>query len=332
MAKHNSKPRTAKTPNGPSTSSAFAGIDVGKARLDVALWKSSEVLCCANDAAGHDQVIAFLEHHGVRRVGLEASGSYEMEITQALRAAGFEVVVFQPVQVRAYAVFKLQRAKTDPIDAKLIAACTQALDAEDVRQPPDPRLIALAEHLTLIEQITEDIACVKTRRDRFRAQHLRDVLDEQIKHLTSLRRQETALLCKAILAFEDLKIRFQLLLSIQGIGEPTALSLLIRMPELGSLSREKAAALLGVAPVADDSGNRHGSRRTAGGRARPRTSLFAAAQAAARQWNPALVAFYKRLIKAGKPHAVAIVACTRKLIIYANTVLARGTPWEVREA
>jgi transposase len=330
MTKHSIESRTTKTSNEPYKISAFAGIDVGKARLDVALWQSRGSLCFANDAAGHGQIIAFLERHGVRRVGLEASGSYEMEITQALRAAGFEVVVFQPVQVRAYAMFKLQRAKTDPIDAKLIASCTAAV--EEVRQAPDPRFIALAEHLTLIEQITEDLARAKTRRERFRDPRMREVIKDEIKHLSNLRRQETAFLRKAVLAFEDLKIKFDLLLSIPGIGERTVLALLIRMPELGTISREKAAALLGVAPIPDDSGNRRGTRHTAGGRARPRTSLFAAAQAAATQWNPALVAFYKRLIKAGKPHAVAIIACTRKLIIYANTVLARGTPWEARQA
>jgi len=329
MTKHNTKARTAKTPEEPTKSSPFAGIDVGKARLDVALWQSRQALCFANDAAGRGQIIAFLQRHGVSRVGLEASGSYEMEITEALRAAGFEVVVFQPAQVRAYAVFKLQRAKTDPIDAKLIASCTAAV--EEVRSAPDPRFIALAEHLTLIEQITEDIARAKTRRGRFRDPRLRKVVQEEIKRLTARRRQEIGRLREAVLADEDLKIRFKLLLSIQGIGEPTALALLIRMPELGTVSREKAAALLGVAPVADDSGNRQGSRHIAGGRARPRTGLFAATQAAARLWNPALIAFYERLIKAGKPYAVAIIACTRKLIIYANTVLARGTPWEARQ-
>jgi transposase len=103
------------------------------------------------------------------------------------------------------------------------------------------------------------------------------------------------------------------------------------MPELGSLSREQAASLLGVAPFIHESGRYKGQRRTGGGRARARTSLFAAAQAAARQWNPALIALYDRLIKAGKPHTLAIVACVRKMIVYANTVLAQDRPWQIRQ-
>src|SRR5260370_13252015 len=212
MTKHSTNSRTAKTSNQPPKACAFAGIDVGKARLDVALWQSREVLSFTNDAAGHGQIIAFLERHGVRRVGLEASGSYEIEITQALRAAGFEVVVFQPVQVRAYAVFKLQRAKTDPIDARLIAACTAAV--EEVRQPTDQRFLALAEHLTFIEQITEDLARAQTRRERYREPHLRELCQNEIKRLRALRRQDIAKLRKAVLAFEDLKIKFDLLLTI----------------------------------------------------------------------------------------------------------------------
>src|SRR5208337_4424044 len=130
-------------------------------------------------------------------------------------------------------------------------------------------------------------------------------------------------------AYKDLARRLALLFSIQGIGEPTALTLVIRMPELGSLSREEAASLTGVAPFIHESGRYKGQRRTGGGRARARTSLFAAAQAA-RKWNPALAALYGRILKAGKPHAVAIVACIRKMVIYANTVLAKNTPWEKR--
>lgn len=305
-----------------------AGVDIGKAKLDCAVAGGGQALCCDNTAEGRSQLIAFLKGQGVRRVGLEASGGYEIEVVDDLRAAGFEVVVFQPNQVRAYGLFKRKRAKNDRIDAILIAACTAAQDT--LREPPDPRLAPFAERLTRIEQIQEDLARAKTRRDRYRDPRLKAQIEDDVKRLSKLKREETRSLLKAVRAHADLARKLHLLLSIQGIGEPTALALLVRMPELGTLSREEAACLLGVAPFVQESGRYKGQRRTGGGRARARTSLFAAAQAAARQWNPALIALYNRLIKAGKPHNVAIIACVRKMIIYANTVLARNQPWEIR--
>jgi transposase len=121
-------------------------------------------------------------------------------------------------------------------------------------------------------------------------------------------------------------------LSVPGIGERTALALIIRMPELGRLSREQAAALAGLAPFDDDSGKHKGQRRIAGGRARLRRSLFAAALPAAFRWNKALVALYQRLTARGKAHKAALTACARKLLVYANTVAQRGTPWVEKSA
>lgn len=275
-------------------------------------------------------MIAFLKDHGVGRVGLEASGGYEIEVADDLRAAGLEVVRFQPRQVRAYAMFKLKRAKNDRIDADLIAQCTAAQD--EVRDAPDPRLAAFAEHLTRIEQIEDDCARAKVRRERYRDPRLKRQIEDEVKRLTALRREEIRLLLKALRGHADLGRRLALLVSIQGVGERTALALVVRMPELGSLSREEAASLAGVAPFVHDSGRYKGQRRTGGGRARARTSLYAAAQAAARQWNPELIALYDRLVKDNKPHAVAIIACVRKIVIYANTVLRRNRPWDARTA
>ena len=306
-----------------------AGIDVGKASLAYAVADGDGPRHCANTAEGRAQMIAFLKSRDVRRVGMESTGSYHFEAADDLRAAGFDVVVLQPVQVKAYARFKLQRAKSDPIDAGLIAQCTAAWDEQ--RDAPDDRLTPFAEHLTMIEQIEEDIARAKVRRERYRDPRLKRMIEDEIKQKTALKRAELRLLLKAVRAHKDLARKLHLLHSIQGIGERTALALVIRMPELGKITREEAASLLGVAPFIHESGIYKGLRRTGGGRARARTSLFAAAQAAARQWNPALIALYDRLVKAGKPHAVAIIACVRKMIIYANTVLAQDRPWEIRQ-
>ena len=307
-----------------------AGVDIGKSSLAYALAGGDGPVESPNSAEGRAQLLAFLRRHDVRRVGMEASGGYEIEVADDVRAAGLEVVVFQPMQVKAYARFKLQRAKSDPIDAVLIAQCAAACDK--ARDAPDPRLAAFAEHLTLIEQIEDDIARAKVRRERYRDARLKQTIEDEIKRKTALKRAELRLLVKAVRAHKDLARRLFLLGSIQGVGERTALALVVRMPELGRLSREQAASLLGVAPFIHESGRYKGQRRTGGGRARARTSLFAAALAAARQWNPALIALYDRLTKAGKPHALAIVACVRKLIIYANTVLAQDRPWEIRQS
>ena len=133
-------------------------------------------------------------------------------------------------------------------------------------------------------------------------------------------------------AHDDLALRLDLVLSVPGIGARTAVALIVRMPELGHVSREQAAALAGLAPFDNDSGKHKGQRHIAGGRARLRRSLFAAALPAAFRWNKALIALYARLTGHGKPHNAALIACARKLLIYANTVVQRGTPWTEKTA
>jgi transposase len=139
-------------------------------------------------------------------------------------------------------------------------------------------------------------------------------------------------LAQAIREHADLARRLQLLISISGIGLPTAIAILVRMPEIGRVSREQAAALAGLAPYDDDSGERAGARHIDGGRQRLRKALYTAAFPAAFHWNKQLKTLYQRLIAAGKPHKVALIACARKLLIYANTVVQRGTPWRATPA
>jgi transposase len=307
-----------------------AGIDTGKSTLDVALASGAGGVQVDNAAAGHRKLASWLRGQGIARVGIEASGGYERPVVAHLRKAGFTVIVFQPIQIRAYATYRQQRAKNDRIDATLIAACAAAAAIKDA---PDPRLEAVAESLTLIEQIEADIARGKTRLEAFRNRRHRDLWEAEIKRLKAWRTAEIKRLVAELRRHRDLARRLELIESVPGIGQRTALALLVRLPELGALSREQAAALAGLAPFDDDSGKRQGARRIAGGRARLRKSLYAAALPAAFQWNPALVDLYQRLIRAGKPHKVALVACARKLVIFANTVVARGTPWaEIRSA
>jgi transposase len=302
-----------------------AGVDTGKEALDVALSSGEAHHRVDNSADGWAELAAWLKRHRVRRVGIEASGGYERGVVAALRQKGIVVIVFQPIQVRAYATFNLKRAKNDRIDAKLIALCAAA--KEEIREPFALCFQAFCEHLTLIEQIEEDIARSKTRLEAFRDERLRELLNADIKRLKAWRRSELKRLRTAIEAEDGLGHKLELIESIPGIAERTAIALLVRMPEVGTLSREEAAALAGLAPYDDQSGKRNGERHIAGGRARLRRSLFAAALPAAFHWNPNLIRLYRRLTGAGKSHKRALIACARKLIIYANTVVARGTPW-----
>jgi transposase len=303
-----------------------AGIDTGKHKLDVALAGASQEQQVENAAQGHTALSAWLRKHRVKRVGIEASGGYEGAIVAKLRRDGFVVIVLQPAQVRAYAKFHLQRAKNDQIDAALIADCTAA--TKTIHAPPDPRLAPLAKQLTLIEQLTEDIARLKTRRESCHGDaRIQGVWTAEIARLKGLLRAELKTLVAAIREHRDLARLLDLINSVAGVGLRTAVAILVRMPEIGRLTRAEAAALVGVAPYDDDSGDRVGMRHIAGGRERLRGALYAAALPAAFRWNAQLVALYRRLIAAGKPHKVALIACARKLIIYVNTVVARGTAW-----
>jgi transposase len=303
-----------------------AGIDTAKSKLDVALNTSSEELQIANDPDGHHGLLAWLRRHRVKRVGIEASGGYEQAVVAELRRAGFVVVVFQPAQVRAYATFHLQRAKNDKIDARLIARCTA--DTTKIHAPPDPRLAAFAAQLTWLDQIKDDIVRCKTRRETCPEQSLRQHWTQEIARLNGLSKHALKTLVRAIRQHRDLAQRLDLIASVDGIGLPTAVAILVRLPEIGRISREQVAALVGLAPYDDDTGEHSGARHIAGGRGRLRASLYPAALAAAFHWNQQLIALYQRLTAAGKEHNVAIVACMRKLLIFANTVVARGTPWQ----
>jgi transposase len=248
-----------------------AGIDTAKRKLDVALDERPGRLQVENTPDGHRDLSAWLRRCRIKRVGIEASGGYEQGIVSQLRRDGFRVIVFQPAQVRAYAKFHLQRAKNDRIDAALIAACTAA--TKKIHAPPDPRLAPFAEHLTMIEQLTEDIARLKTRRESCRCPRIRHFWDEEILRLKGLLRIELKELVAAIRKHRDLAERLDLIASVDGVGLRTAVAILVRLPEIGRLTREQAAALAGLAPYDDDSGNQLGVRHIAGGRDRAKSPL-----------------------------------------------------------
>jgi transposase len=303
------------------TNITTAGIDTSKLKLDIAIHQRTERWQVPNTLPGWRELITHLAKAGVTRVGIEATGGYESGVVEHLRVAGFTVLVMQPIQVKAFGRVHLRRAKNDALDAVLIAACAATLDPPKIA--PDPRLAEAAQEMTFLEQIEEDIARFKTRLEHIRESRLRRMVTGDIARLKARRAAQIRMLVKHLRHHEDLGKRFDLVLSIPGIGERTALALIIRMPELGQISREEAAALAGLAPFDNDSGQHKGQRQIAGGRGRLRKSLFAASF----QWNKALMALYARLRAKGKEHNLALIACARKLLVYANTVVQRGTPW-----
>jgi transposase len=306
-----------------------AGVDVGKEKLSVCLLPDGERFEVSNDQAGISQLVKRCREAGIQRAVMEATSIYHKACSQALSKAGIEVAVLQPRQVKAFAMLNLQWAKTDEIDAELLAKLGLILDA--VAPLPTAKIEGLAEQLTYLEQLDELAAWLKTTRERFRSKAILKELDGNIKRCGKQQKAMLGKLVKEIEADKDLASRMALLLSIPAIAKRTAVSLIVRMPELGSITREQAASLAGLAPMNDDTAGRKGERHIRGGRAKVRKALYMAAFAGAMQWNPILKRYFQKRRAKGLDHTPAVVACARKLLEIANAVLKRGTPWEERE-
>lgn len=306
------------------SSRKVAGIDVGKHRLDVAVHGLEDAGQVDNGPAGYSELIAWLRAREVGRVGLEATGGYERGVRAALEREGFEVVVHQPIEVRRFAQLKRWRAKNDRLDAKLIAWATAQVEA--VKAAQDPRLAELAERMTAYEQITDQAAELKVFLESATLPDIVRLVRAQIAGLERAKAKLAADILRRLKAEADLLARFRLLTSLPGIGPIVAATLVIRMPELGSMRRGQAASLIGVAPFDRDSGQWKGLRFITGGRARPRRMLYLAGLQAKR-CDPTLKTFAEQLLARGKAAKLVIVAVMRKLIEAANLVLKRGQPW-----
>jgi transposase len=301
-----------------------AGIDISKRWLDVRFAHSEDHLRFENKVEAFGELLTCLRDHGVRRVGMEASGDYEWAIRQALEQAGFEVVCHQPQDIKAFGRFRRIKAKSDKKDARLIAQATENWEGVIARRDPD--LIDLAEMMTYYDHVTDLLAQSKNAAEHH---HLKDIRARNSSLIAYLKAEKLSILkaiLKRIRARPDLNERFELLKTMPGAGPVVAAGLVIRMPELGTMEHGKAAALVGVAPYDHDSGSRSGKRFISGGRDKPRALVYIAALAAKRV-EPALKAFAERLKGAGKPPKVVLVAVMRKFIEAANLVLKRKTPW-----
>jgi len=308
------------------TSVSVAGIDVSKARLDVLVLPQRIGIAIANVAADFAVLIRRLKQLKVSRVALEASGGLEYPVARALADAGFEVARVQPGRVRGFRTFLGRRAKTDALDAELIARFALAMPSDDIRAIPSRNAEAIRSLAARRRQIVDLAAQEKTRLRMTRDPFLIESLRSTIFHLNKERRRVEAALKDALDADEETKHKYELLCSIPGVGNAVATTLLTDLPELGTLNRHQAASLAGLAPHPEQSGTSRASAHIRGGRACVRTALYMAAVSAIR-CNPPFKAFYKRLVGSGKPRKSAIVAVARKLVILANAIVRTNEPW-----
>ena len=308
------------------TTLSVAGIDVSKARLDVFVLPQRIGLAGNNDARGIAGLRRKLQHLKVERVALEASGGLEYPVARSLSDAGFEVARVQPGRIRGFRAFLGRRAKTDALDAELIARFALAMPDEDIREVPSERAEAIRSLAARRRQIVDLAAQEKTRLRMTRDPLVLNSLKRTIADLKTERLRVEAALEHALEADDQMKHKYALLCSVPGIGNAVATTLLTDLPELGTLNRHQAASLAGLAPHPDQSGSSKRSAHIRGGRACVRTALYMAAVSAIR-CNPPFRAFYRRLIESGKPRKLAVVAVARKLVSLTNAILRSNQPW-----
>ncbi len=301
----------------------FVGIDVSKAQLDVAQRPAGRFMV-PNTEAGFTQLIAQLAANPPTLIVLEATGGVELPLTGALAAAGLPVVVVNPRQIRDFAKATGQLAKTDALDAQVLAHFADVVRPTP-RPLPDVETQELAALVTRRRQLIEMLTAEKNRVASARA-----VVRKQLRaHITWLERaldQADTDWAEAIRQSPLWREKEELLRSVPGIGPVLTTTLLANLPELGTLTHKQIAALVGVAPLNRDSGTLRGKRTVWGGRAQVRAALYMAAIVAAR-FNPVIRVFYQRLCAAGKAKKVAFVACMRKLLTIVNAMLKHRTPW-----
>jgi transposase len=300
------------------------GIDISKNQLDVHVLGENEGFAVPRDAEGLAVLIERLRRRPLRAIGLEATGGFETFVAAGLASAGLPVVVVNPAQVRAFAKAIGKRAKTDPIDAFVIARFIEAT-APEIRPLHDAETRLLADLVARRRQIVAMIVAERQREKHAPARVKKSIL----RLLRALQRELDSLdsdIDDAVRASPVWREKENLLASVPGIGPTIARTLLAELPELGTLDRREIAALAGLAPWTRQSGQWRGKSFIGGGRAAVRTALFMGAMVAAR-YNPALKVFRDRLIAAGKPKMVALVAVARKLLTILNAIIREATPW-----
>lgn len=297
----------------------FVGIDVSKARLDAAVLPSGEVFAVDNTAPGLTELIIRLSDVQPQLVVLEATGGLEQAAMLALHNAGFPVTVLNPRQVRHFSRALGKHAKTDRMDAVLLARFALTLQPE-AHVPLDASHRALEALLARRRQVVDLLTMERNRLHSSRDAYVQHDVQEVITYLEGRRAQLDQALQDAVQLDLQLQATYAILTSAPGVGPVMAVTLLAQLPGLGSLSRQKVANLVGVAPLNWDSGKARGHRSIWGGRAEVRQVLYMSAVSAVR-WNPTLKAVFDQLVQRGKPTKVALVACMRKLLVTLNAMV-----------
>jgi transposase len=321
---------SASGPRGP----CFVGIDIAKARFDahfhcpdaLATRDKAQRLKLPCNPQGYDKLIETLRHLQLERIVLEASGGYETTLLALLQEAGLPVVAINPRQVRDFAKAMGRLAKTDAIDAEVLALFAERIRPE-LRPLPDAAQRDLAELVARRRQIVEMITAEKNRLAQARSRDVRRRIDAHVEWLQQELRGADNDLGDLIRATPVWNAQAEQLRSVLGVGPVTAQTLVAELPELGRLDRRSIAALVGVAPFNHDSGTLRGKRAIRGGRADVRRALYMAALSASRR-NPVLKAFYQRLLSAGKPKKLALTACMRKLLTILNAIVRDNQAWD----
>lgn len=308
----------------------FVGIDVSKPRLDVHVRPSGESWSVANDAQGHSELVRKLGGMSPTLVVVEATGGYQATVVAELGASAIAVAVVNPRQVRDFAKATGRLAKTDAIDAAVLARFAESIRPEP-RPMPDELTVELQALVTRRRQLIDMRTAETNRLETCRVLPVRRNIQKMINMLTKQIGKVDDDLDTTIRNSPLWREREDLLSSAIGVGPTTARTLLTQLPELGSLNRREIAALVGVAPFNDDSGKRRGARSIRGGRADVRAVLYMATVVAVR-FNPQLQTVYARLLAAGKAKKVALIACARKLLTILNAMMRTNTPWRPNAA
>jgi transposase len=308
----------------------FVGIDVSKERLDVHVRPAGESFSVPRSGAGVDDLIVRLRALAPTLVAVEATGGFEAIVTAGLAGAGLPIVVANPAQVRAFANALGKRAKTDPIDAAVIAHFIEATRPQP-RPLPDDAMRLLADLVARRRQIVEMIGAESQRQKRASQKRLQKSIGRLKKALEKELAEIDADIGDNVRGSPVWRVKEDLLVSVPGVGPTIARTLIAELPELGSLDRRRIAALAGLAPWTRQSGQWRGKSFIGGGRAGVRTMLFVGAMVAARH-NPMLKTFRDKLVAAGKPKMVALVAVARKLLTILNAILRDNRPWHPKTA
>ena len=305
----------------------FTGIDVSKETLDVAVDGEADGQQYANDAVGIAALAVWLAEKEVTLVVVEASGGWELDLVTALAVAGLPAAVVNPTRVRNFAKALGQYAKTDKIDACVLARFA-AVVQPPVRPLKSGEQARLAAVISRRQQLVDMLTQEKNRRVTTR-EEMRDQLERHIRWLETELADLNNQLEKLVAHCAEWQAKKEVMMSVKGVGSVTATTLLADLPELGTLNRQQIAALVGLAPLNKDSGRKRGKRHIFGGRKAVRSKLYMAALSAAKH-NPIIRSFYERLLAKGKLEKVALTACMRKLLVILNAMIRDMEPWQPR--